>query len=106
MPLLPILDEENTYQQYDFSLSVYHANNATVLSHKVSVLICPSTSSRPMITATGAVVGLSSYVACHHDSEVPIDADNNGIFFLNSKVCFDEITDGSSHTIFVGEKFF
>jgi prepilin-type processing-associated H-X9-DG protein len=29
---------------------------------------------------------------------------NNGVFFLNSAVHYEDITDGSSHTIFVGEK--
>jgi hypothetical protein len=29
---------------------------------------------------------------------------DHGVFFLNSNVRYDDITDGSSHTIFIGEK--
>jgi prepilin-type processing-associated H-X9-DG protein len=36
--------------------------------------------------------------------EAPIDEDNHGVLFLNSRVGFEEITDGSSNTIFLGEK--
>ena len=48
-------------------------------------------------------VGPSSYVGCHHDSESPIDQDNNGLLYLNSHVRYAEITDGSSTTILFGE---
>ncbi len=46
----------------------------------------------------------SSYAGCHHDQEAPIDVDNNGVLFLNSSIRYEQITDGSSHTVFVGEK--
>ena len=46
----------------------------------------------------------SSYAGCHHDVEAPIDVDNHGVFFLNSRVSHDGLTDGSAFTIFVGEK--
>jgi prepilin-type processing-associated H-X9-DG protein len=36
--------------------------------------------------------------------EAPIDATNHGVFFLNSWVRYEDVSDGSSHTIFVGEK--
>ena len=29
---------------------------------------------------------MSNYAGCHHDAEAPIDADNNGVLFLNSAV--------------------
>jgi prepilin-type processing-associated H-X9-DG protein len=49
-------------------------------------------------------LSLSSYAGCHHDSEAPIDKDNNGVLFLNSRISFSDITDGSSQTILIGEK--
>ena len=36
--------------------------------------------------------------------EAPIDVDNNGVFFLNSRVQYHDVKDGSSNTIFLGEK--
>jgi prepilin-type processing-associated H-X9-DG protein len=35
--------------------------------------------------------------------EAPIDADNNGLLFLNSSVRYSDIFDGSSNTILLGE---
>ncbi len=47
---------------------------------------------------------MSSYAGCHHDVEAPIDVKNHGVFFLNSRITRDDITDGTSFTIFFGEK--
>src|ERR1044072_5830588 len=33
-----------------------------------------------------------------------MDAGDNGMFFLNSNLRYDDVSDGSSHTIFIGEK--
>ena len=62
-------------------------------------------------------VGTTGYAGVHHDGgpadaeprapegfkDVPIDIDQNGVLFLNSSVTYQEIHDGSSHTLFVGE---
>lgn len=48
-------------------------------------------------------VAISSYAGCHHGSETPIDSDNNGLFFLNSRIGFNDIYDGSSNTVMFGE---
>src|SRR5262249_5390654 len=36
--------------------------------------------------------------------EAPIDAKNHGVLFLNSAIRYEDIPDGSSQTIFLGEK--
>ena len=46
---------------------------------------------------------MSTYSGCYHDSEAPIDVDNNGVLFLNSKIRYSEILDGSTQTILLGE---
>jgi prepilin-type processing-associated H-X9-DG protein len=46
----------------------------------------------------------SSYAGCHHDAEAPIDADNRGVFFLNSRLTRDDLKDGVAYTLFIGEK--
>ena len=93
--ILPYMEEKNAWQAIDRSVSVYHANNAPVVAHEVRNLYCPSS----WVTAPNL-----SYAAVHHDVEAPIDATNNGVFFLNSAVRYEDITDGSSHTAFLGEK--
>ncbi len=40
---------------------------------------------------------------CHHDQEAPIDENNTGVLFLNSRLRFSEVLDGLSQTILIGE---
>lgn len=94
--LLPYLDESNAYRTLDFSASVYAPANAAVRDYWPHVLFC---SSEP-----DDVAGASSYAGCHHDAEAPIAADNRGVLFLNSRIRREDVTDGVSHTLFLGEK--
>lgn len=96
--ILPYIEERNIYDHFDFSVSVYAKQNAAARSQDIAVLNCPSSPN-----AAGAT---SCYAGCYHDAEAPIDVDNTGVLFLNSSIKFDEITDGSSHTIFLGERTF
>ena len=127
--ILPYLDQRNVYQKIDFNVGVYDPKNTGAAAPagvggeaagdlpggmpmagpgdsfdsdnpgptmvKLSVLSCPSS-----IGPNGP----SSYAGCHHDAEAPIDVDNNGVLFLNSSIRFEEIPDGVSNTLFVGEK--
>lgn len=94
--ILPYIEQRNAYRHIDSTVDVYHPNNAAVHSLRLGILRCPSTPDY-MDTA-------SCYAAVHHDVESPIDVGNHGVFFLNSAVTRDDITDGPSHTFFVGEK--
>jgi prepilin-type N-terminal cleavage/methylation domain-containing protein len=100
--ILPHIDQANAFKQYDSSVEVYDPKNAKVRALTISVLNCPSS---PATAATGGIVGQTTYAGCYHDSEVPIDVNNNGVLFLNSKIRFEDVTDGVSNTVFIGEKF-
>ena len=93
---LPYLEQQNIWDAIDKNKGIYHANNAPVLAFAPSSVWCPSQRwpGGPM----------SHYAACHHDTESPIDTDNNGVFFLNSRVSYNDVQDGTSSTIFLGEK--
>ena len=39
----------------------------------------------------------------HHPFEAPIDTTNHGVLFLNSRVTYADVSDGASHTLFIGE---
>jgi prepilin-type N-terminal cleavage/methylation domain-containing protein len=94
--ILPFLEERARYAALDLSLSAYHQKNDPVRQSSIEFLICPSDLGWPGTS--------SSYAACHHDVEAPIDSDNNGVFFLNSRVTRDDLFDGAAYTLFLGEK--
>ena len=93
---LPYLEQQSVWDAIDKNKDIYHANNAPVLNFRGQIWWCPSQ------TFPGGP--MSHYAACHHDTESPIDVDNNGVFFLNSRVQYHDLKDGSSNTIFLGEK--
>jgi prepilin-type N-terminal cleavage/methylation domain-containing protein len=95
--LLPYLDERAAHSKIDFAASVYDPKNAAVRNLALVELLCPS--DEVVEEATH-----SSYAACQNDTESPIDADNHGVFFLNSKLRSDDITDGLGYTLFIAEK--
>jgi len=99
--ILPQLDQLNTYDRFKFSAGVYAPVNDAPRAVRISTFLCPSNG------ATGGSFGVSAGVTtcagCHHDAEAPIDIDNNGVLFLNSRIRYRAIRDGASNTIFVGE---
>jgi type II secretory pathway pseudopilin PulG len=94
--ILPFIEERNAFDLTDFAVGVYHKNNQSVRDHIISILQCPSWA--------GPRTNGSNYAGCHHDVEAPIDVTNNGLLYLNSAIGLEDITDGSSHTLLVGEK--
>lgn len=95
--LLPYLDESNVHRRIDFEAGVYDPANKEVRAYMIPNLNCPA----DINSRTGAQ---SSYAACHHGQEAPIDSTNRGVFFLNSQIMIDDVRDGLSQTIFLGEK--
>jgi prepilin-type processing-associated H-X9-DG protein len=94
--ILPHIEEYAVYNNLDLSLSAYHSKNDRARQATIAVLVCPSSSA--------AQWPYSNYAGCHHDVEAPIDADNRGVFYLNSKITRDDLKDGAAYTLFLGEK--
>jgi prepilin-type N-terminal cleavage/methylation domain-containing protein len=95
--ILPFMEEGNIYNHWDFSVSVYDDKNAAPREQYIPSYVCPS-------SPTARTGPLMSYAGCHNSKAAPIDVNNNGVLYLNSSIRYQQITDGSSHTIFVGEK--
>ena len=94
--ILPELGEPARYSSTSFEVGAYHQRNNAMRQLAIPVLVCPS--------FPGPDMPASSYAGVHHDKEAPIDDDNVGVLFLNSHIAFDDLPDGSSYTLVVGEK--
>jgi prepilin-type N-terminal cleavage/methylation domain-containing protein/prepilin-type processing-associated H-X9-DG protein len=100
--ILPYLEQTNVYNRMNFLSGAYADENSTARAITLDTLLCPSDSGAGR---SGPDEGrASSYAACHHHLEAAIATDNSGVFFLNSKVRLDDVLDGASNTIFLGEK--
>ena len=104
--LLPMLDQQPLFGLYDLSKGVYAVENAQIRQTRISVYACPSSqySHSGAKTPTGVELAQSSFAGCHHHEEAMIDADQSGVLFLNSSIRYQQIRDGASNTIFIGEK--
>lgn len=100
--ILPFIEERVLFSHIDQEAGAYAKENDDARECRINPLICPSYAGATATSEDDAY--FSTYAGCHHDQEAPIDADNNGLLFLNSKVRYGEILDGSSKTILFGEK--
>ncbi|MEY2613081.1 MAG: hypothetical protein RL069_1893 [Planctomycetota bacterium] len=102
--LLPYIEQNALYRGIDMAKGVYDPVNVQFRKVQIAGLVC---SSFPLPGRSGAddnVLGSSTYAACYGDSDVPVDDNNNGVFYRNSRTKFSDIDDGASNTIFVSEK--
>ena len=98
--ILPYVDQQNVFRIIDFTVGAYDVKNEKARRLVIPVYSCPS-DFRPV---TDNNVAASNYAGVHHDEEAPIDHGNHGTFVLNLAVPIDSVTDGTSNTLFVGEK--
>jgi prepilin-type N-terminal cleavage/methylation domain-containing protein len=102
--LLPYLDERPIHKLLDFDTGVYDARNAAARHSAIPILFCPTAPApRHSARSDDVPAALTNYAGAHHPFEAPIDVTNHGVLFLNSRVRFDDVADGVSHTVFAGE---
>ena len=97
--ILPQMEQSSIYSNFDQAAGAYAAVNAAARRQRIPTLLCPSSPNN----YEKEEIAITNYAGCHHDVEAPIDADNNGVLFLNSRLRFSQILDGSSQTIMLGE---
>jgi prepilin-type N-terminal cleavage/methylation domain-containing protein/prepilin-type processing-associated H-X9-DG protein len=127
--LLPYLEEGNVSRQINFGQGVGVGSNGTVSQVPLTVYECPTDPLQEAFTVYDstqttvlAVVAHGNYVGCNGWEECFWNAGGagsgsgadgliggagragDGVFYRNSHINAAKITDGLSHTIFVGER--
>ncbi len=99
--ILPYLEHQNAFRTIDFTVGAYDPKNEKARALVISAYVCPSDFRSPTDNRN---IAATSFAGVQHDEEAAIDHGNHGAFVLNLAVPMDSVTDGSSSTLFVGEK--
>ena len=99
--ILPYLEHQNIFRSIDFTVGAYDPKNEKARRMVISTYVCPSDFRSPTDNHN---IAATSFAGVQHDEEAAIDHGNHGTFVLNLAVPMDSVTDGSSNTLFVGEK--
>lgn len=123
--MLPDIDQGNLYSRIDFHLPITAAENAFARRQSIQTFLCPSETSGRLIevttcgnppTESNAPVPLTDAAVCSYVGSLgggnSIDSNYgayenqpfNGVFHRNSRIRIADVTDGTSHTIGIGER--
>lgn len=110
--LLPYLEQEPLYRRIDLSRDIADPANASARITSLPVFLCPSDDlESPTFTAVSLTGGpicdlaFGNYVGVGGTLEVSAYPDNgSGVLFRNSRIRLTDIADGSSNTLFAGER--
>jgi prepilin-type processing-associated H-X9-DG protein len=119
--LLPDFEQDNVRRNWDF---IDNRNNvaggrAAIQAQVLRILVCPSdqlpepvwelTQFYPVLPVPAwsfGFYGMTSYGGNAGTRSVPTDQlSKDGVFFVGSNVGYRDITDGSSNTLFFGERY-
>ncbi len=98
--ILPFMDQQALFKTFDFTKGVYEQAEVIKNVH-IMTYSCPTD---PVGGGYGEKTNFSSFAGCHNGVETAIDANNNGVLFLNSRVTMRDVQDGATNTVFIGEK--
>jgi prepilin-type N-terminal cleavage/methylation domain-containing protein/prepilin-type processing-associated H-X9-DG protein len=110
--LLPYLEQGNLYRDMNLGVPVEHPLNASAGAVNVALYLCPSDTGLPTqfpiandAGQTLAELAPSSYAATWGIGEITdVPGPKEGVFYRNSHVRLEDITDGSSNTTIIGDR--
>ncbi len=113
--ILPQIEQQNLNNLIQFNQLIEDPTNGNVRITPIKSFLCPSDPTQQTWTAkkydisgntlaTICQVASANYVAVFGTTEPGVDG--NGTFFRNSRIRIADITDGTSHTMCVGERSF
>jgi prepilin-type processing-associated H-X9-DG protein len=95
--LLPYIEQNNLYQQIDFKKAITDKANAEVRKTQIKLFLSP----QDPVQTVDDVNGATNYLF-NAGSKFGL-ADNDGLFYQNSKIRFADVLDGTSNTLMIGE---
>jgi hypothetical protein len=95
--LLPFMEQDNVYKAIDFKKGSDDKANADARKIIIATYLSPL----DPVPAVGPDAGATNYLF-NAGSKYPLK-DNDGLFYLDSKVKFADVTDGLSNTMMTGE---
>lgn len=109
--ILPFVEQNNNFQQWDFSLSYASAYNSSVANQRIGTFLCPSMTipRRVPLLEARETGGPSSYLFCEGTDDYMRVADGlfglhwPGFGYSNPARGFRDIQDGASNTFMAGE---
>ncbi len=110
--LLPYMEQTHIFNTVNFALQITDPGSSTLRVVRISAYLCPSSTGEGPVTltdATGKVLindlSPGQYVASAGQWTVEeFPAENNGVFYRNSRIGLPGIVDGASQTLMVGER--
>jgi prepilin-type N-terminal cleavage/methylation domain-containing protein/prepilin-type processing-associated H-X9-DG protein len=105
--VLDDVEQGNLQRQIRFDLDIGHTLNATQRVYSLPVFLCPSDTSPGDFATESRVVRVAhaNYVAMFGSNEIEDNPGaGNGVFYRNSRTRLMDIKDGTSNTLFVGER--
>ena len=124
--ILPYIDQANIYNEFDANLAIENSANATFLDNRLPMFRCPSDpqpetweieeegspgtvlATLPIANYIG-VFGTEELDGCENAVGVdPVASDGqcmgNGVFYHNSAIRIQDIADGTTNTLMLGER--
>lgn len=113
--LTPFLEQQEAHDLLDFDLPMYRMAQGqglgltpqitTSVATRLANFLCPSDIDAPALSDDGSTrYGLTNYAVCTGSGMgggTPFETD--GVYFVNSRIRFADIVDGSSHTVVASE---
>lgn len=105
--LLPYLEQNGRYSQYDLTKSINDPQNAPIASDTIPTYLCPAMALPSEVPSDGGIsLGPGSYIISTRTDYKPFSTLNGAFEKVTTaeyQLALRHITDGTSHTFFAGE---
>ena len=101
--LLPYMEQDNVYNQIDFSVQPQHANNTAPRNVVIQTFRCPSDRENPL-ASLGAATNYMANTGTMACFVIPDPTMFNGVFYVNTQCKLADLLDGTSNTALFSER--